>query len=115
LTARGSTVAVVAADHVQGVGFPFHAHRRLRGLRLVATDTVWSAGTGTGTELNGPIEVLLLLRQSRQPGAFEPAGRYSGASVNRPVACGVRTEEFFNPGGGRSIENDTRGDQRNRG
>jgi hypothetical protein len=40
------------------MGFPFHARRRLRGLRLTATDVDWSAGSA---QISGPIDALLLL------------------------------------------------------
>jgi uncharacterized protein (TIGR03083 family) len=55
--------AVVAADDLWRIGFPFHARRRLSGYRLVATDTDWSAGEGT--EVSGPIEALLMLLAGR--------------------------------------------------
>jgi uncharacterized protein (TIGR03083 family) len=79
--------AVVAADHVWRMGFPFHARRRLRGLRLVAGDITWSAGSGT--EVSGPIDALLLLLTGRTisvprlrgPGAAEVARRTAGWSA----------------------------------
>lgn len=55
--------AVVAADHLWQIGFPFHARRRLAGHRLVATDAEWSAGEGT--EVSGPIEALVMLLAGR--------------------------------------------------
>ena len=45
------------------MGWPFWARRRLRGVRLAATDTDWSVGAGT--ELSGPIGMLLLLLTGR--------------------------------------------------
>jgi hypothetical protein len=51
------------------MGWPFHARRRLRGLRLVATDCDWSAGDGA--EVRGPIGALLLLLTGRY-GAAAP-------------------------------------------
>ena len=45
------------------MGWPFWAKRRLRGLRLVATDTTWSAGEGA--EVRGPVQALLLLLTGR--------------------------------------------------
>jgi hypothetical protein len=49
------------------VGLPlslaFRARSRLRGLRLVATDTDWSAGAGEPVE--GPIAALLMLLTGR--------------------------------------------------
>ncbi|SFE67482.1 maleylpyruvate isomerase family mycothiol-dependent enzyme [Blastococcus tunisiensis] len=59
--------ATVAAARVWTMGWPlstaFHARRRLRGLRLVATDTGWTAGDGAVVE--GPVEALLLLLTGR--------------------------------------------------
>jgi uncharacterized protein (TIGR03083 family) len=55
--------AVVAADDLWRIGFPFHARRRLAGHRLVATDADWSAGEGA--EISGPIEALLMLLAGR--------------------------------------------------
>jgi uncharacterized protein (TIGR03083 family) len=58
-----SDAARVGAERVWTMGWPFWARRRLRGLRLVATDVDWSAGAGT--ELRGPIAMLLLLLTAR--------------------------------------------------
>lgn len=55
--------AVVSADDLWRIGFPFHARKRLAGYRLVATDADWSAGVGT--EVSGPIEALLMLLAGR--------------------------------------------------
>ena len=55
--------AVVSANDLWRIGFPFHARRRLAGYRLVATDADWSAGEGT--EVTGPIEALLILLAGR--------------------------------------------------
>jgi uncharacterized protein (TIGR03083 family) len=56
--------ARAGADRVWTMGWPFWARRRLRGIRLAATDTTWSAGTGSA-EVSGPIGVLLLLLTGR--------------------------------------------------
>ena len=78
--------AAASATRVWTMGWPmstaFHARTRLRGLRLVATDTDWSAGDGDLVE--GPVEALLLLLTGR------PAwlGRLSGPGVDRLVAAG---------------------------
>ena len=45
----------------------FRARRRLRGLRLAATDTAWAVGEGEVVE--GPIEALLLLATGRTAAA----------------------------------------------
>ncbi|MGY1637553.1 maleylpyruvate isomerase family mycothiol-dependent enzyme [Geodermatophilus sp. SYSU D00742] len=55
--------AAVAAGRVWEMGFPFSARRRLRGFRLSATDTDWTAGEGAPVE--GPIADLLLLVTGR--------------------------------------------------
>jgi uncharacterized protein (TIGR03083 family) len=55
--------ARVGASRVWTMGWPFWARRRLRGVRLRATDTDWSAGAGI--ELRGPIRMLLLLLTGR--------------------------------------------------
>ncbi|MCE3277614.1 MAG: maleylpyruvate isomerase family mycothiol-dependent enzyme [Propionibacteriaceae bacterium] len=55
--------AAAGATRVWSMGWPFWARRQLRGLRLRATDTNWSAGAGA--ELRGPIGMLLLLLTGR--------------------------------------------------
>ena len=55
--------ARTGAERVWTMGWPFWARRRLRGVRLVATDTDWSVGAGI--ELRGPIAMLLLLLTGR--------------------------------------------------
>ncbi|MDX8054387.1 maleylpyruvate isomerase family mycothiol-dependent enzyme [Lentzea sp. BCCO 10_0798] len=55
--------AVVAADDLWRIGFPFHARRRLAGHRLVATDADWTVGEGA--EISGPIEALVMLLAGR--------------------------------------------------
>jgi uncharacterized protein (TIGR03083 family) len=55
--------ARAGATRVWTMGWPFWAAHRLRGMRLVATDTDWSAGAGL--ELRGPIAMLLLLLTGR--------------------------------------------------
>ncbi len=65
----GLTVAMpvdaarAGAERVWRMGWPFWAKRRLRGLRLVATDAEWSAGAGA--EVRGPVQALLLLLTGR--------------------------------------------------
>jgi uncharacterized protein (TIGR03083 family) len=51
------------AKRVWRMGWPFWAKRRLRGLRLVATDIAWSVGEGA--EVRGPVQALLLLLTGR--------------------------------------------------
>lgn len=55
--------ARAGADRVWRMGWPFWARRRLRGLRLAATDVDWAVGAGQ--EVRGPIEALLLLVTGR--------------------------------------------------
>jgi uncharacterized protein (TIGR03083 family) len=50
------------------MGWPFWARRRLRGVRLRATDTDWSVGAGP--DLEGPIGALLLLLTGRTEAAL---------------------------------------------
>lgn len=59
--------AVAGAERVWRMGWPFWARRRLRGLRLVATDVPWSAGSGA--DVRGPIAALLLLLTGRTAAA----------------------------------------------
>jgi uncharacterized protein (TIGR03083 family) len=56
------------AARVWRMGWPFWARRRLRGLRLAATDIDWSAGAGV--EVRGPIQALLLLLTGRTKAAL---------------------------------------------
>ena len=55
--------ATAAATRAWTMGWPFWARRRLRGLRLVASDADWAAGRGE--ELSGPIDALVLLLTGR--------------------------------------------------
>ncbi|ADP82018.1 maleylpyruvate isomerase family mycothiol-dependent enzyme [Pseudofrankia inefficax] len=60
--------AAVAADRVWSVAFPFFGYpffprRRLRGLRLTASDTEWAVGEGA--PVDGPIDAILLLLTGR--------------------------------------------------
>jgi uncharacterized protein (TIGR03083 family) len=68
--------AAAAATRVWTMGWPmsraFRARSRLHGLRLVATDTDWSAGEGERVE--GPIEALLLLLTGRRAALDRLAG-----------------------------------------
>ena len=55
--------ARAAADRVWRRSFPFRARRRLRGLRLTATDTDWTVGDGP--EVEGTMADLLLVLTGR--------------------------------------------------
>ncbi|OJF13656.1 maleylpyruvate isomerase family mycothiol-dependent enzyme [Couchioplanes caeruleus] len=59
--------AAAGASRVWSMGWPFWAKRRLRGMRLTATDTEWSVGSGA--EIRGPIRALLLLLTGRTSAA----------------------------------------------
>jgi uncharacterized protein (TIGR03083 family) len=63
-----AAAAAASAQRCYDMGFPFGARRRLRGLRLVATDTDWSVGEGRVVE--GPVRALLLLVTGRTPAAL---------------------------------------------
>jgi uncharacterized protein (TIGR03083 family) len=56
------------AGRVWRMGWPFWARRRLRGLRLVATDVDWSVGEGA--EVRGPVQAQLLLLTGRTEAAL---------------------------------------------
>jgi uncharacterized protein (TIGR03083 family) len=60
--------ALVSAERLWTMGWPFWSRRRLRGVRVSATDVDWSAGRGAAVE--GPIAAVLLLLTGR-PAAFE--------------------------------------------
>ena len=64
--------AAAAATRVWTMGWPFWARRRLRAVRLVADDVDWSAGTGP--EVTGPIDALLLLLTGRTAALSRLAG-----------------------------------------
>jgi uncharacterized protein (TIGR03083 family) len=56
--------AAVAAQRIATMGYWWFARRRLRGLRLEATDVDWSFGAGEPVQ--GPIAVLLLVLAGRR-------------------------------------------------
>ena len=78
--------ARAGAERVWTMGWPFWARRRLHGVRLLANDTDWSAGDGS--ELRGPIKMLLLLLTGRTATALP---HLSGPGVH-PI-----TERFVAP------------------
>lgn len=73
-----------AAERVWRMGWPFWARRRLRGLRLTATDIDWSAGEGV--EVRGPVQALLLLLTGRTEAALP---QLSGPGTERLAASGA--------------------------
>jgi len=82
-TAMPVDAAREGAQRVWRMGWPFWARRRLRGLRLIATDVDWSAGEGV--EVRGPVRALLLLLTGRID-AVRP--QLSGPGVDRLAAGG---------------------------
>jgi uncharacterized protein (TIGR03083 family) len=64
--------ATVAAQRVATMGYWFWARRRLRGVRLEATDADWSFGSGA--VVRGPIAVLLLVLTGRRARLDELSG-----------------------------------------
>ena len=80
--------ATAGATRVWSMGWPFWARRRLRALRLSATDVDWSVGAGA--EIRGPIEALLLLLTGRTTASLpwlsgEGAHHLAQAASNRPT------------------------------
>lgn len=71
-------------ERVWRMGWPFWARRRLRGLRLTATDIGWS--TGEGLEVRGPVQALLLLLTGRTEAALP---QLSGPGTERLRVDGV--------------------------
>jgi uncharacterized protein (TIGR03083 family) len=65
-------------ERVWRMGWPFWAKRKLRGLRLEATDVDWTVGNGPA--VRGPAQALLLLLTGRDAAAL-PA--LDGAGVAR--------------------------------
>jgi len=78
--------ACEGVDRVWRMGWPFWARRRLRGLRLTATDVDWTAGEGL--EIRGPVQALLLLLTGRTGAALPYLG---GPGVGRLVEGGSRS------------------------
>ena len=84
-----AAAAVVAATRVWSMGWPFWARRRLRGVRLVATDADWQVGAGPVVHGSAG-ELLLLLTGRRQvlaelsgPGVTLLTGTRSAARARR--------------------------------
>ena len=75
------------AEQVGRMGWPFYARRRLRGLRLSATDVDWSAGAGA--EVRGPLQALLLLLTGRTEAALP---HLSGPGLARLTATDTRSQ-----------------------
>jgi uncharacterized protein (TIGR03083 family) len=76
--------AAAAATRVWATRWPFHARRRLQGLRLAATDAPWSAGSGAPVE--GPIAAILLVLTGRSAGLAGLTGEGLTDLASRPSA-----------------------------
>ena len=75
--------AATAAARAWSLNWPFRTRRRLQGLRLVATDASWSAGSGL--PLHGPVADLLLLVTGRPVAAARFSGAGADVLRSRPV------------------------------
>jgi uncharacterized protein (TIGR03083 family) len=78
------------ATRVWRMGWPFWAKRRLRGLRLVATDTDWSAGQGA--EVRGPVQALLLLLTGRTETALPQLDGPGTRQLTDPARGGATSQ-----------------------
>jgi uncharacterized protein (TIGR03083 family) len=58
--------AVIAAERVWTMGFPFNAHRRYPNISFVATDADFAVGKGE--EVRGPIQDILMTLSGRRAG-----------------------------------------------
>jgi len=67
---------VQVADFYKGSNLVIGTKRRIAGLRMMATDTDWSYGTGP--EVSGPMVAVLMAMTGRQP----PLNRLSGDGVD---------------------------------
>lgn len=56
--------AVVAAQRLWDMGFPYNAKRKFRGVRLIATDVDFAVGEGR--EFNAPIRDVLMVLSGRE-------------------------------------------------
>lgn len=89
--AMPTDAAITAADRVWQMGFPFRARRRLTGFRIRANNADWERGSGR--EVTGPIESILLLLTGRAQvldpsvGGRTKGGRDVGALDIRIKEC----------------------------
>ncbi len=67
-----AAAAAAAAQRAWDMRFPFRARRRLAGVRLAATDTDWTVGSGPPVE--GPMTALLLLATGRDAAVDQLSG-----------------------------------------
>jgi uncharacterized protein (TIGR03083 family) len=87
--------ARAGAARVWTMGWPFWARRRLRGFRLTATDIAWTVGTGA--EVSGPIDALLLLLTGRPAGLSRLAGDGVSDLTTRPSGNKWRADRLASP------------------
>ena len=71
------------AERVWRMGWPFWARRRLRGLRLTATDVDWAVGDGA--EVRGPVEALLLVLTGRSAAVLPRLSGPGAETLARPA------------------------------
>ena len=76
--------AVAGADRVWTMGWPFWAQRRLRGIRLVADDADWAAGSGEGQKDRSRPCCWCSPAGPRGWSADRPGGGRGGAAAGRP-------------------------------
>lgn len=66
--AMPTAAAVIAADRLWTMGFPFHARKRFAGTRLRATDAEFTAGRGE--PVDAPIRDIVLALSGRNSGVL---------------------------------------------
>lgn len=80
--------AAAAATRVWATGQPWHARKRMAGLRFTATDTDWSVGEGL--EVRGPVAALLMALTRRPAGLGGLTGEGLEELQRRLAAAAVR-------------------------
>lgn len=91
-----STAGRLSLSRIWSMGWPFHARRRLDGVRVCATDCDWSAGSGP--DITGTAAELLLLMTSRDGAIDSLQGR--GVDLIRPRF----TTQRVNPKSGKGAQ-----------
>jgi uncharacterized protein (TIGR03083 family) len=79
--ATDPVVVAAVASRWWRKGWPWHARKRLAGLRITASDVDWTVGDGL--PVNGPIEAVLLLITGRPAGLARLTGAGADALVGR--------------------------------
>ena len=72
---------VEALEYAKGVGFPMGTKKRIAGLTLRATDVDWS--TGSGPEVTGTGEALMMMMAGRQVALDDLAGEGKATVAGR--------------------------------